>query len=56
MKIRVVLMTENDKHVDLPKEQIEESTKAAWELLFKMLIANSPSEKAIVESCELVEP
>lgn len=49
-------MTENDKHVDLPKEQIEESTKAAWELFFKMLIPDNPSEKATVESCELVEP
>jgi hypothetical protein len=49
-------MIENDKHVDLPKEQIEESTKAAWELLFKMLVANSSSEKATVELCELVEP
>lgn len=56
MKIRVVLMTENDKHVDLPKEQIEEYTKAAWELFFKMLIAGNPLDKATVESCELVEP
>lgn len=56
MKIRVTLMTENDKHLDekYTKEQIEEMTKRAWDLLLSML-NQDPSENAFVESCELIE-
>lgn len=56
MKIRVVIMTENDKHVDMPKEKIEEMAKVAWEMYFKLLTFDNPSDRATIESCELIEP
>ena len=58
MKIRVTIMTENDKHrPDLTKESIENSAKFGWNLLLKELLYGyeDESESAYVESCELVE-
>lgn len=30
MKIRITLMTENDKHINATKEEIEDSAKKGW--------------------------
>lgn len=53
MKIRLTIMTENDKHVDVSKEELEQKTKAAWKL-FLDAISNG-DEQAILEKCEVVE-
>ena len=58
MKIRVTLLTENDKHLDesISKERIETEAKLAWEAIMTYLSKLSNDESnAIVESCELVE-
>lgn len=56
MKIRVTLMTENDKHVDASKEEIERQAKIGWDMVIKMILSASLSrENAYVESVELVE-
>lgn len=55
MKIKVTLITENDKHLDMSEEDIEENAKMAWELVCAMLNAYNPKEKASVEKCELIE-
>ena len=54
MKIRLTIMTENDKHLDVPKELLEQKTKEYWDMFFTM-ITESSNEKAIVEKCEVVE-
>lgn len=53
MKIRVTIMTENDKHIDNPKEEIEKVAKTAWNQLLCVLAGSEKT--AYVESCELVE-
>ena len=54
MKIRVTIMTENDKHrLDVPKEKIEQVARTGWNQLLTDLTPSD--EKAYVESCELVE-
>lgn len=54
MKVRVVLMTENDKHAEgASKEEIERTAKIAWDFVCKQLEKNG--EKAICESTELIE-
>ena len=58
MKIRITIMTENDKHFDekYSKELIERKTKEAWDLVLKMILLQSKeNETASVESAELVE-
>ena len=58
MKIRITIMTENDKHFDekYSKELIERKTKYAWDLVLKMILLQSKeNETASVESVELVE-
>lgn len=58
MKIRITIMTENDKHFDEKhsKELIERKTKDAWDLVLKMILLQSKeNETASVESAELVE-
>ena len=58
MKIRVTIMTENDKHIDdqYSKELIERKTKDGWDFVLKALaISSDKNETASVESCELVE-
>jgi hypothetical protein len=55
MKIRVTLMTENDKTIEgKTKEEIERISAKAWQLLFDALLMES-DDKVLVESCELVE-
>lgn len=54
MKIRLTIMTENDK---LCTDDIsEEKVQKAWQTIFDLLTLTSsdPSEKAIVEKAEIV--
>lgn len=51
MKVRVTLMTENDKHPGVNSEQV----KQAWDMLAKMLNTLSSDENMKVESVEIVE-
>lgn len=53
MKIRVTLMTENDKHLNLSKEEIEKHAMDGWNVVCK-LYSNS-NEKVTIEKCEVVE-
>jgi len=54
MKVRVTIMTENDKPVSVLGENAEEKVKRAWELAITLI--NSLSEdRAIVEKVEVVE-
>ena len=56
MKIRVTLMTENDKHNVLSKEQkekVEIAAKAMWQILLKHL--EDDGETITVENVEVVE-
>ena len=58
VKIRITIMTENDKHLDekYSKELIEQKTKDGWDFVLKALaISSDKNETASVESCELVE-
>ena len=58
MKLRITIMTENDKRLDekYSKELIERKAKDAWDLVLKMLVlSNEENETAQVEKCELVE-
>lgn len=57
MKIRVTLMTENDKHLpNMSKEEIEAKARMGWEMLMTMIsIDAGENERGYVESCELVE-
>lgn len=53
MKIRVVIMTENDKHIDLPKKRLENVAFAGWTILCEKL--STCGDVATVESVEVVE-
>lgn len=55
MKIRVVLLTENDK--ELTPEVTEESVRLGWEMVIAMIkaVSNDPSENATVEKIEILE-
>ena len=55
MKVRVTLITENDKPVpdNVTDEQMEIATKYGWEVLLNML--KDQGEIAYVEKCELIE-
>lgn len=57
MKIRVTVMTENDKHTTRPVDEVYQYAVAAWKLIADglMEIAEDPSEKMTVESVEVVE-
>lgn len=56
MKLRITLVTENDKHLNVTKEEIEDAAKKSWELLC-MMFNNTydQTEKVTVEKCKLVE-
>ena len=56
MKIRVTILTENDIENPVSKEWMEKTAKDAWQLMLDNICAGSDhNDKAIVESCELVE-
>ena len=57
MKIRVTLMTENDKHIPVDKindEELLKKTKQGWDLLLAMINAQG-NESSVVENIEIVE-
>ena len=60
MKIRVTLMTENDKSLPegVSKERMEAEARMGWQMLLNMFTSdefNTNNDTAYVESCELVE-
>ena len=54
MKVRLTIMTENDK--PLADDITEAKIKNAWQAIWDILVATSsdPSEKATVEKAEIV--
>ena len=56
MKVKVTLMTENDKHMPLKtKEEQEAACRVAWEMLCVMMTEASQNEKVALESVEVIE-
>ncbi len=55
MKIRVTLMTENDKPVSDLGDNSEEAAKRAWEFICALLNTRNQKERATVEKVEIVE-
>ena len=53
MKVRVTLMTENDKPVEVLGEDAEEKAKKAWDMLIGLLNRVS-KDTAYVESVEIL--
>lgn len=55
MKVRVVLMTENDKHIDqiFTNEQFQKIAENSWVLFLKFHVPYY--EKAYVEKVEVIE-
>ena len=56
MKVRVTLITENDKPVSMLGENPEVTIKRAWELVLAVMSLESkdPSDRAFVESVEII--
>lgn len=57
MKIRVTLMTENDKHIPpevISDEELLKKIKQGWDLLLAMINAQG-NESSVVENIEIVE-
>lgn len=54
MKVRVTIMTENDKPISVLGENPEEKAKRGWELVLALLNTQS-EDKATLESVEIVE-
>lgn len=57
MKIRVTLMTENDKHADIPDDELRATVEKGWNWMLSTfdVFKSDPSDKASVESVEIVE-
>ena len=56
MKVRVTLMTENDKHMPLATREAQAAAcRVGWEMICKLLNDMSDGEKATVESIEVIE-
>lgn len=59
MKLRITLMTENDKTIDADKETIEAIGKRGWQCLIDLInlqaTIDGKNEIAYVEKVELVE-
>lgn len=55
MKIRLTIITENNKPVEALGENPEEAVKIAWEMIFKLITPFSENEdKAYVENVEIL--
>lgn len=56
MKVRVTLMTENDKHVDkhYADSYVDEQARKGWDIVCKLL-ENISGEKIAVESVDVLE-
>lgn len=55
MKIRVTLMTENDKPISNIGENPQEKARTAWRILCSMLNNYNLDEKITLENVEIVE-
>ena len=55
MKIRLTVITENDKPVSVLGENPEEKIKQAWNLALTLIATLNPGDKAFVEKVEVVE-
>lgn len=56
MKVRVVLVTENNSPVERLGKNATEKVKASWELLLKLAEVNSDNgDRGYVESVEILE-
>lgn len=56
MKVRVTLMTENDKHMPLETREAQAAAcRVGWEMICKLLNDMAVDEKATVESIEVIE-
>lgn len=55
MKIRVTLLTENNKPVSVLGENPEAKIKQAWDLALTLIATLNPGDKAFVEKVEVVE-
>ena len=55
MKVRITILTENDK--PRTDDISEEKVKKAWQTIFDFILLSSadPSEKVLVEKAEFVE-
>ena len=56
MKVRVTLMTENNKHIneDISDEEIQKIAEDTWNIFIKMLNDDS-DDKAYLEKVEVVK-
>lgn len=54
MKVRVTIMTENDKPISVLGENPEEKAKRCWELMLALLNTQS-EDRATLERVEIVE-
>lgn len=56
MKVRVTLMTENNKHIneDISDEEIQKIAEDTWNIFIKML-NDDPDDKAYLDKVEVVE-
>ena len=55
MKIRLTVITENDKPVSILGENPEEKIKQAWDLVLTIIATLNPGDKAFVEKVEVIE-
>lgn len=55
MKIRLTLITENDKPVSVLGENPEEKIKQVWDLILTLIMTLNPGDKAFVEKAEVIE-
>lgn len=57
MKVRVTIMTENDKHTpdSYTDEEVQTEAERAWKMLLNMLTMISGTDKAYLEKCDIVE-
>ena len=54
MKVRITLMTENDRHItNASKAAVEDLARKAWEAF--CILQSGKGEKATVESIEVIE-
>jgi len=54
MKIRLTLLTENNKPVELIKKYSEEDIKRVWERVLMLIADPETEEKVTVESVEIL--
>lgn len=55
MKIRLTIITENDKSISVLGENPEVKIKQAWDLVLTLIATLNPGDKAFVEKVEVIE-